>query len=470
MSGLKRTAKNLLYLLLGGIIASGFEFIIEVLLARRLTDTGYGYWSLSQSIVIYILIFCDFGLAIYGAREIARFRQNVCEYISNVFALRTLLSVGTFVIFTAVVLMLNISMELKLLLILGCSWIFPQAVSPEFAFQGIERMEGIAIWRILNFFFYLILVYFLIHDRNNTVQVAACKTFAAVLAVIVLWPLLRRMTGFSRPYIFRTSRWPEYLRVSAILLASVFVIKVYYTFDTLALGFLQPVETVGWYNVAYKIILQFVGLTLILQTAAGPVFSRLRDDKIKLQQAVYFFYFLSTVIAGICCGLLFFLSDKAILLIYGIQYNASISILKLLSFSLYFIFIQVGLLTALAFCGFERAYLKALGIGSLVNIVLNVVLIYYMSYTGAAVATIVSNVVICIAGFLYFGKLVYTPRSELKLTFGMGMNFTVTFLGCLLLPVDDLVKSLIFTGLFVLLTLSVYRSDILRITKTFITS
>ncbi len=470
MSALKRTAKNLIYLILGGLAASGFEFLVEILLARRLTGTGYGYWSLSQSVVIYIIIFTDFGLSIYGAREIARFRHRVGEYIGNIFTLRLLLSAGTFVLFSTIVLMLQISVELKLLLIMGCSWIFPQAFSPEFAFQGIERMEGVALWRVLNFAFYLLPVCFFVHNRDSTVQVAVFKTVAAILTVLVLWPLLRRTTGVSRPLKLQTQHWPHYLRVSAVLLAAVFVVKVYYTFDTLILGLLQPVETVGWYNAAYKIVLQFVGLTIILQTAAGPVFSRLRENRGRLQQAVYFFYFLSAVAAGLCCGVLFFLGKEAILLIFGTPYTPSVSILKLLGLSLYFIFLHTGLLTALAFCGYEKAYLKALALGALVNIVLNGILIYCFSYHGAALSTIISNAVILAAGFWYFSKHIYKPDAELGLTFGITAVFGAAFLAGYFAPAGVFLKSLIFILLFILLAVTIYKTKIQHMIETFISS
>ena len=72
MSGSKRIAGNLFYLLLGGIIASILEFFTEVRLARRLTDQGFGHWSYVQSVIIYMLLNMDNGLAVYGARENAR--------------------------------------------------------------------------------------------------------------------------------------------------------------------------------------------------------------------------------------------------------------------------------------------------------------------------------------------------------------------------------------------------------------
>jgi len=79
----------------------------------------------------------------------------------------------------------------------------------------------------------------------------------------------------------------------------------YFTFDTLMLGLMDSPQTVGWYNAAYKIVLQFVGLILVVQFVFGPVLARLKDRREEFNHAMSQYNMLSLVLAGIFCGTLF---------------------------------------------------------------------------------------------------------------------------------------------------------------------
>ena len=417
MSGSKRIAGNLFYLLLGGVIASILEFMTEVSLARRLTDQGFGHWSYVQSVIIYLLLIMDMGLAVYGAREIARYKDKAAEFIANIVAIKTLLAIVILLIFSAVILLLDMPSEMKILYIGGALLLIPQALNPEFIYQGYERMAGIALWRISNFLFYFILVFFLTRDRSSLWAVPYYKAGAGIISVVILWLIVKKVITLPRFSDLNVKIWPGYIRVAVIMAFSFVIINVYHTFDTLMLGVFTTPETVGWYNAAYKVILQFVGLAIILQVVFGPVFSRQRDKSAELAETFYYFCVLLMIIAGLVCGLLFLMGEDIILLLFGQTYANAIGILRLLSVSLLFVFIQFIFTSPLLYCGFEKVYLVSMFAGAAVNVTLNFIFIPLFGYSGAAVATIFSNVVIGLAGYSFLKTRLDIPPEVFKAIF-----------------------------------------------------
>ncbi|HPG41024.1 MAG TPA: flippase [bacterium] len=451
----KKITGNLFYLLLGGAIATLLEFFTEVTLARRLSDEGYGRWAYVQSIIIYLIIIMDTGLAVYGAREIARFRERAGELIINILAIKSLLMLLIITIFAVIIIMLDFTPEMKIVYIGGSLLLVSQALNPEFIFQGYEKMAGIALWRILNFLFYFTFVYILVKDRSSLVAVPFYKAGGGIISLVILWLILKHIIALPKKTALNIGLWTGYLKVSVIMALSFVIINVYHTFDTIMLGIMMTPEVVGWYNAAYKVILQFVGLAIVAQVVFGPVFSRLRDNAYKLSATLNNFTLLLIFSAGLFCGLLFLMSDQVILLLFKVTYTNAIGILRLLSISLFFVFIHFIFTTPLLYCGYEKAYLACVFSGAFVNIGLNYLFIPHFGYTGAAVATIISNVVIGVMGIYFLKSRMLISNHVYKTIAYITIITTVLtaglWFGKLSFPVAGIVYTVLFITIIVLL-------------------
>jgi O-antigen/teichoic acid export membrane protein len=455
----KRIGSNLFYLLVGGTVATVFEFIIAIWLARRLTDEGFGLWSFVESVVINFAIVVDAGLSIYGVREIARQKERLSEFVVNILAIRSLLGLLMYVLFGVLLFLLPMTTEMRILLLGGALWVFPQAVNPEFVFQGLERMAGVAIWRILSFFFYLVFVLSLVQQRTDLWSVPYFKAAAALLTAVVIWPNIRRYLVFPLSRQLAAEKWPSYLQVSLVMAASILVVKVFFTFDTLMLGLMGAPRAVGWYNAAYKIVLQFVGLVMIVQFVFGPVLARLKDQPEELNRTMQQYNALSILMAGIFCGVIFTSSPILIRWLYGSNYSHSVAALRLLTISLYFVFVQKVFMTPLMYGGYERLYLLIVIIGTAANIALNSFLIPLFSYTGAAVATIISNAVITLLSMFYYGR-----HFQIRPLFGPLLGSTLIFVVSLgiasLISLGPLLSMCLFIALFCAVMMKFYAKTI----------
>lgn len=168
----------------------------------------------------------------------------------------------------------------------------------------------------------------------------------------------------------------------------------------------NPNEVMGWYNAAYRLVfvLSFIPTTFLM--AIYPIMSKCylsTDDSLKFMFERSFKYLL---IISIPIGVgVTSLAGKIILFSYGVAYAPSTIALQILVWSEVLIFLNSAFGNLLSSINRQVVVAKQTMITSILNILLNMVLISKYSYIGASVATVITN---CFAFILLF---VFVSRS-----------------------------------------------------------
>ena len=89
----KRIAKNFFFLSSGQVISALVSFFVNIYLARVLTAQGYGLISFATAIFVYLTFIVDAGLASFGMREVAKYKEKAAEYGLTAHLVAVLLSV-----------------------------------------------------------------------------------------------------------------------------------------------------------------------------------------------------------------------------------------------------------------------------------------------------------------------------------------------------------------------------------------
>lgn len=137
MSVTKRAFNNIFWIALTQISSKGLVFLGTVYLARVLGKAGFGLFSLSLTVGVYFWAVADMGITGYGTREVARDRENARVLYNLLNSLRFILAVGLFLLFCAVLYLVNIPLEKKLILLAGCFYVVTYSLSPDWIFFGI---------------------------------------------------------------------------------------------------------------------------------------------------------------------------------------------------------------------------------------------------------------------------------------------------------------------------------------------
>ena len=448
----RRITKNFLWLFIGESTGNGLAFLSTVYLSRTLTDTGFGKLAFAQAVATYLILIVNSGLPIFGIREIAKFRERVKEFFVNIVALRLLFATFIFIIFIVAIWQLHFPREMKILLTGTALWVFPQAIYSDFAFQGLEKMQFVAVGRTLIQLLFLLSIFFFINGSDDLTTVPLLRVGSELFTGVALLIVFVIFFGKWTLRNIKITAWKSYLKEAWVIATSLILINIYYTFDTILLGLLDKPEVVGWYNAAYKVMMLFVGIAGLLQLAFAPFFASQKENPDSFKKGLSGFSVILMFLSALICGTLFLGSHDLIKFIYGNDYLPSIPIIRFLSIALIFIYLGTVFLAPLLFTGFQKYYLFSVLIGAVSNIVLNLILIPIWSYKGAATAAISSNFLIAVSGFIFFAKGFYFDRHLIK-----NILIGIVILGLVLFTIYALqFSSLLAVALFILLFSSLF--------------
>jgi len=200
---------------------------------------------------------------------------------------------------------------------------------------------------------------------------------------------------------WKKSVWKKFLIRSWPLGLALALGTIYVRVDSVMLGFLGQIDAVGWYNAAYRV----VGITIILSTliftSFFPVLSNAFKKSKEQAQRIYNLYQEITVIVAIPLvmgGIM--LASKIILFLCGENYVSSILAFRILIIiaGVNFIYNPYGMMFVVS--GKQKVILFINLIGAVINIILNIILIPCYSLYGAAIATLITYLILLFVTFV----------------------------------------------------------------------
>lgn len=396
MNRTKTLAKNTTVLFISQISVYLFTFFTNLYLARYLGVEGFGIISFALALTGIFSIFIDLGLNTLTIREVARNKSKANDYISNIVAIRLLLSTLTFITIYLVVYLLGYNTITSYVIYFLTFYIMINSFCQLFysIFQANEKMEyqslGNVISGCLIFFGVLIAIY----CQFNIIQLVS--TYAIVSVIILIYILIMFFMHFDVPKVKpNIQKWKSLINESWPFAITSISIYLYVWLDTIILSFIQGQEAVGLYNAAYKLIMALLFIPTVFNNAVFPIMSQFYLDSKKKLQIIFekLFKLMSLVAFPIGVGT-FLLAEKIINLIYGTQFNQSIIVLQILIWSMVLIFVRSPIERLLESSNKQLTLTKIYFIGLIFNMILNIIVIPLYSYVGAAFSTVLTDILI----------------------------------------------------------------------------
>ncbi len=433
MSTVKRVAKNTLWLTLAEIGAKGLGFVIAIIIARYLGPEDFGRYAFAISFVTLFMVLADFGMRPLLVREVARNNQLAEKYLANFLTLKIWL---TFVLFGAVALALWIygtPLDLFILTMVAAVEIGINSFSEIFrgVFQAFERMKYETTSRILNKFLILVGVVAAVVLGLRTLSIMLVLLISGIVTVIYTIVVCQKhfakiKLAFDKVFI------KEALKQSALFAVTNIFISVYFKIDTVMLEKMRSATEVGYYNTAYELVFAFMFVPTVFSAAVYPVLSRFfKENPGKIQALVARFakYYLLAAIALVT--FLMLLGGPLIKLFFGAQYEPSVFLFQQLAVVLIFVFLNYLSGTLLNASNKQVVSTWASGICAAANVGLNLWLIPVYGASGAAVATIITEAILCLITFIYIDRRLYRIFTRENLFKGFKVFLAVIATGVL---------------------------------------
>ena len=177
--------------------------------------------------------------------------------------------------------------------------------------------------------------------------------------------------------------------------------------DTIMLSLIKDNIAVSLYNAPYKIIEGFTFIPILFMNSVFPIMSQLSNKNKSFRKSIRYSMFglaLVSIPLTIICMLF---SKKIIYIIYGNNYLVASTTFSVLILSLVFIFLVRPIGYALFAKNKQKIVLYAQIVASFINISLNLYFIPRLSFLGAAITTLITQIFIFIVLSTYAVKKRY---------------------------------------------------------------
>lgn len=405
----RRVAINSSFLLLGDVVSRLLHLVLIVFIARELGDIGYGKYAFAFAFTSLFIISSDFGLSVLSIREIARDKSKASKYLSSVSSIKAILSLITFALIVIVINLMDYSQDTtRIVYIMGLIVVFSSFTQFfRSIFRAFERMEYEMITRIIEEILVVgagLTVLFLGYGLIELVSVILIARF--LISLLSLAIVIKR---FARPELSLDIPLAKQLIKSALPfgLAAIFL-TIYFQIDSVMLSVMKGDAVVGWYNASYQLVLALMFIPGAFIGSLYPLMSRYFESTKDSLRIIYEKSFKYLLILAIPLGIgTTLVADKTIALLYGEGFANSVIALQILVWAVSLIFLTS--LAGHALVSIDKQWIatRNMGIAALLNIILNLLLIPHYSHIGAAVATVVTELVIFVLHYHYLQRYLY---------------------------------------------------------------
>ena len=190
--------------------------------------------------------------------------------------------------------------------------------------------------------------------------------------------------------------------------------SVYYSIDVVMLTHLVGSYATGIYNATYKLVAVLTLFYSVYTAIIFPVMSKLfkNDEKLLIISFEKSVKYLMLVIIPIAIATMLYSSD-IIQLIYRDAYDAASPVLSILIWTVCLLFVNGACNTLLLASHKEVTTTKIYGIAAAFNVVLNLIMIPKYSASGAAITTVLSDLLILIIFAYVMYKMGHRPNKKL---------------------------------------------------------
>ena len=386
----KKFVKNISYVGIGTIIATIFSFTYNILAGRILGPSGYGEFTLVQSIAMFLIIPMllgfDTAMVKYTSENGDLKRQRSIISVTYIFVfIFMVVSISIYYLFSSqIAKIFSVPIEFFYLSVIFATLYSFYMLTTD-TLRGLHEMKKYAMLRPI--YSIILLLTFLVFISINIVSFKS-MVFSMYIAYGVTGGII---LAFIRKYIrFELDKtWINRLSRYSILAIVGGLTFVFYTnIDKILINKYMTISDVGLYKAYSYSFLTFLSLCLgIFITVFFPVASKSKNKDIIFRRVNKFIPFLIIFGLPVMIG-----SGIVILMLFGTEYTFNLSLALLFGIAGICIFINsiyTWLMNAVGRKGIRLTSLAAIVI-TLANISLNILLIPLMGIKGAIIATIIS--------------------------------------------------------------------------------
>lgn len=391
----KSIKKNVIFSTIYQIFNVLTPFITAPYISRVLGAEKIGIQGYTTSIQSYFLLFALLGTNYYGSREVSIKRDNPYERSKLFWEIELLTITTSTIAILAWIGFIFFSSTYRIYYIVLTIGFFGSMLDISWFFTGMEEF-GVTILRNTVFkIIGIICLFAFIKDENDLLKYILITMLTTLISSISLWPYLKKFLVKVKP---REFRFKNHFKETLVYFVPNIATSIYTVLDRTLLGAMKDVTQVGYYQQAEKIIniaksVVFVAINNVMGVRVAYLYGEKQFDEIK-EKIEYSFNYIFFLGFGSCFGIMG-VAKSFVPLFFGDGYDPVIPLLYMFSP----IIIIIGISNCLGSqfytpCGKRAQSAKYLIAGSVVNLILNLIMIPKIGVYGATIASLMAETVI----------------------------------------------------------------------------
>lgn len=422
LSTARKVLGNTIVQVFGKVITAGISIVIIKLITNYLGLAGYGEYTTVYELLAFFGIVADFGIFQIAVREMSRYPEKKTKIFGNILSLRMLLTLVSMLMATGVVFLIPQYADTLIPLGVAIASVttFTTIISGTLAsvLQTDLRMGRFVIATILGKFVslgYMLWVIFYGFTGDLTAgfhQLLVAGIAGNGLMLLITYLFTRKIVPIS--FRFEWQFWREVLAKALPYGTAIILATIYFRIDVILLSLLRGSEEVGIYGVAMRILENLQMLPVFFMNSALPAITRLLTDNLpKLRLLIqYSFDFLLMIALPIVAGgfvlaypLTAVIASPEFLSDVAQSFYGSDIALQILLFAMLLAFLS-NLFGYTLLAGNQQIKLLYLnGAAVIFNLVSNLFVIPVWGFRGAAVTSVLSEIIVCISAFYLVRQL-----------------------------------------------------------------
>ncbi|MCL4103468.1 flippase [Fibrobacter sp. HC4] len=425
-------------------------------LTRVLGAENFGKFSFANSIISYVILAAMLGVSTYAVREGARIRDNrmaLSQFISEVFSINIISGVIAILGLVGIMFFIPKLNEYDVLIYIMSLAVPATILGRDYLNVIYEDFLYITLRYIAIQVVGVVMVFVLIDKPEHYTIYAGIYTFTMAFGYVVNLFYTRKFAPICFSF---NSNLKKHLKPILILFCGQIATTIYIQSDVTMVGVFKNDYDVGVYTLASKIYILSKSVIYALTAVAIPrIVYYLGAKEVEKYNTFSsrLFDYLFSITVPFAVGLFIF-GNETIQLIGGVEYESGALSLQVLSIAL--------LIAVLAgyFCNAvlvpnrqEKQFLFITIVSAVANVGLNFIMIPKLGILGAAITTLISEVIVVVLSFK-------ESRKSLKLVVEK-KNFVLTILGSVIVVVVCSLTKAAVGSLYIRLAVAIPLSALL---------
>lgn len=380
------------------------QLIVGVVTARYLGPSNYGALNYTASFVTFFSVIATLGMDGVIIKKLIEYPDDEGIYLGSSMRLRLVSSIFSTISVLVIVYILNRDDPMKQVLVFLQSFqlSFKAVQILDAWFQRHLQSKYVSIGKMLACIIVSAYKIFLLTASKDILWFAFSNSLTDGIIALVEYYYYKKNCGQKLKFSLKIGK--EILGESYHFIISGLMVAIYGQMDKMMIGQMLSDISVGYYTTATAICGMWIFIPIAIINSFQPIIMETKRNQSRIKYLIRLEQ-LYSIIIWLCIGvssMVTLLARPAVLILYGSDFVGAVEPLKIVIW--YETFSMIGTARGVwVLCENKNRYVKYyLLMGTILNLILNTILISRFGVNGAAIATLITQIVTSVIAPLFF--------------------------------------------------------------------